>query len=294
VFTPTFNRAYTLLGCYESLCAQTCGDFGWVVVDDGSTDGTKELVMTWQRERKLKIQYLYQENYGKHVAFNLGASVADGELFLCLDSDDILRRDAIENITSFWNEYGTRNSAGVVACKAYTDGTLVGTPLPQGISMSTVYELYHLFGVQGDKAMIFRTDLLKHTKFPKVEGEKFITEAYLYDLIDSDYRWLLFNEVLMQITYLPDGYTRCGRQLLVNNPRGFAMFYKNRIEISHNWFFRYLSAVRYVNCCLIARHKSLLKDTPSVSLTLMAFPTALLIFFTKYWRHTLRIPRRET
>ena len=50
VFTPTFNRAHTLDRLYRSLCAQTCQDFDWLVIDDGSTDGTEALIQTWKEK----------------------------------------------------------------------------------------------------------------------------------------------------------------------------------------------------------------------------------------------------
>lgn len=295
VFTPTYNRAYTLTGCYDSLCAQTSNEFTWVIVDDGSTDGTKALVNGWINEGKIRMSYLWQENSGKHVAFNIGASVADGELFICLDSDDVLLNDAIEKIISFWRQHSSAaDSAGIIACKSHIQGDLIGTMLPEGVMKSTVYDLYHLLGVQGDKVMIFRTDLVRQIPFPEIDGEKFITEAFLYDLIDCDYQWLLFNEVLMQVNYLPDGYTHGAKRLLLNNPRGFALFYKNRMKIGHNWKIRYLSAVRYINCSIIARDKSCLKNAPSTVLTLLALPSAVLLYFMKYYAIGPKMHRMES
>ena len=90
IFTPTFNRAHTLVRLYEGLLKQTEKVFEWLIVDDGSTDGTKNLVEGFIQERKLNIRYFYQENQGKHIAINKGVSEARGNYFLTIDSDDYL------------------------------------------------------------------------------------------------------------------------------------------------------------------------------------------------------------
>src|SRR5437868_12321251 len=105
VFTPTFNRAATLHRVYESLCQQNVATrtFEWVVVDDGSTDTTKDLVESWARSAPFPIRYFWQENGGKHRAWNRGVSVAEGELFVCIDSDDALLPDSLHRLFSHWD-----------------------------------------------------------------------------------------------------------------------------------------------------------------------------------------------
>ena len=102
IFTPAFNRAYTLEKLYNSLLVQTSKDFEWLIVDDGSTDNTEELVSDWIEEGKIKIRYYYQKNSGKQVAMNLGAEKCITELFDCVDSDDYLLPDAVEAMLRFW------------------------------------------------------------------------------------------------------------------------------------------------------------------------------------------------
>ena len=96
VFTPTYNRAHTLSRVYKSLADQTFKNFEWLIVDDGSTDGTKVLIEKWTEEASFPIRYFYQENQGKHIAHNLGVKKARGELFLSLDSDDTCVPEALE------------------------------------------------------------------------------------------------------------------------------------------------------------------------------------------------------
>ncbi len=66
VFTPTFDRATTLERLRTSLEAQTFRDFEWLIVDDGSSDGTEELVRGWMGTSDLDIGYVRQENAGEH------------------------------------------------------------------------------------------------------------------------------------------------------------------------------------------------------------------------------------
>lgn len=284
VFTPTYNRAHTLEACYESLCRQTSVEFIWIIVDDGSIDETSTLINMWISEDIIKIKYYWQPNQGKHIAFNTGVSMADGELFLCLDSDDILLDNAIEVIIKKWGN-SNNHYAGMIACKSNMKGLVVGSMLPEKLNASTVYDLYNIFRVQGDKLMIFNANIIKKYQYPVIEGEKFVTEAFIYDQIDKNYEWLLLNEVLYQCEYLSDGYTANDKQLLLRNPKGFAMYFRNRIKIGHSFKARYLFAVRYVNCNFISKNKYYLKDSPAKLITMLAIPTAIVIYFYKYSKY---------
>src|SRR5690554_1440544 len=95
IFTPTFNRAHLLPRLYQSLCSQTSSDFLWLVIDDGSSDGTDELVKEWQEENKIAIEYHFKENGGMHTGHNLAYQVIDTELNVCIDSDDYMPEDAV-------------------------------------------------------------------------------------------------------------------------------------------------------------------------------------------------------
>lgn len=117
VFTPTYNRAYILPKLYDSLLSQTNKAFKWIIVDDGSDDGTKELVDLWKSENKIEIGYIYQKNRGKAMAHNAAMEHIDTELVCICDSDDVLTERAIEFIEKCWKEggYGRPEIAGIVA-----------------------------------------------------------------------------------------------------------------------------------------------------------------------------------
>lgn len=144
VFTPTFNRAYILPKLYESLVAQTSRDFSWLIVDDGSTDNTAELVHGWQAEGLVPITYIYQENGGKQRATNTGMSHCTDELFFVVDSDDHLVPSAVEQIVDVWQ--GARSDvtlAGIVALRGTDEDTPLGTHMPTGVTRVKMWDLLH-------------------------------------------------------------------------------------------------------------------------------------------------------
>src|SRR4051812_28952818 len=119
VFTPTYNRAYCLGNCYKSLVRQTCQDFIWLIIDDGSTDDTKELIEAWKKENKIEIKYVWQENRGMHGAHNTAYELIETELNVCIDSDDYMPDQAVEHIISTWNQYGGESVSGVIGLDSY-------------------------------------------------------------------------------------------------------------------------------------------------------------------------------
>jgi len=179
VFAPTYNRAHLLSRVYQSLCEQTDKDFEWIVIDDGSTDETRELVLKFIKEAPFLVRYFYQPNSGKHVAINRGVTMAEGFLFVILDSDDWLAPRALELIRRTWNSLlpDERESfAGVAGLYAYPSGKIVGTPFPKDVLDSNAVEIRTKYRVRGDKFGANRVDVLKMHPFPENLG-RFVTES---------------------------------------------------------------------------------------------------------------------
>ena len=196
VFTPAYNRAHTIGRTYKSLCQQTCKDFKWLVVDDGSTDNTKELIKGWIAEGIIEIDYLYQENQGMHGAHNTAYRNIDTELNTCIDSDDYMPDDAVEKILSFWKQYGSDKVAGIIGLDATADGSIIGLKFPEDLTTTTLRGYYERLHGSGDKKMIYRTEVVKkYPQYPLFEGERYVGLAYLYNMIDADYELLVSNDV---------------------------------------------------------------------------------------------------
>ncbi len=224
IFTPSYNRAYILPKLYNSLKSQSVKDFRWLIVDDGSSDDTFELVKAWRQEDLIEIEYISQENGGKMSAHNNGVLSAKTELFVCVDSDDFLVGTAVENIIEFWQSSNPPpNICGIVAYRGSDENVALGNKFPLGITKSTLSGLYEK-GFSGDTTLVFRTEVLKEHLFPIIGKEKFITEAFVYDQIDRKYELLTLSKVLTICEYRDDGLTNNGENVLRNNPCGYSAY----------------------------------------------------------------------
>lgn len=220
IFTPTFNRAYILPKLYESLVDQTFRHFEWVIIDDGSTDGTRSLVDGWIREKKLSISYLQVENGGKYRAINRGTKMARGELFFIVDSDDRLMPRSLERVWDIWQEIrDDRSFCGLAGSLSFPDGSRIGGDFPGHHIDCTALEFRYKYKVNGDLAEVIRTDVIRQFPFPEIEGEKFCSEALIWNRIALHYRMRFLAEPIYITEYLPDGLSANVLRLRYHSPR---------------------------------------------------------------------------
>ena len=133
IFTPTYNRSHTLSRTYESLLAQDCKDFIWLIVDDGSTDDTKSLVEKWMSvDNGFEIQYIYKKNGGMHTAHNTAYENIKTELNVCIDSDDCMAENAVDLILKKWDKVCDKGYAGLIGLDATFDGNIIGKGFKRG------------------------------------------------------------------------------------------------------------------------------------------------------------------
>lgn len=285
IFTPTYNRAYILHRCYESLCRQTNMNFNWIIVDDGSEDNTEDLVSQWISDGIIDITYIKQENQGKMMAHNVGAENCKTVLFMCLDSDDYLTDDAVEIINLNWTQCEKQKYAGMVALRVYKDFSPVGgTEMPNKIKESTLIDLYFTHGFKGDTALIYRTEYLRKYPFPKISGEKFIPEPYVYDQIDLERPLFLINKGIYICEYLEDGYSANISNVIRKNPRGYLVFAKQRMQISKRMDVKLRAAAQYMLASWLSGEKHPIIKSPNKILTFISVPFALMVYFQKYRR----------
>ena len=256
IFTPTFNRKELLEKLYKSLQKQTFKDFEWLIVDDGSADGTKEKVEEFLSEKKLDIKYYFKENGGKQRAYNFATDKANGELFICLDSDDEYVENGLETILKYWKKYEKNNNiAGMGYLSTYPNREVIGSSFPEKEVISTQFDIYNKYGVKGDKGLMFRTEIIKKYKFPVFDDEKFITEAVVYNRICEKYKMVYINEKIEIKEYQEDGLTAKYNNLLLRNRKGQAL-YHNEIN-SQNLSFKQkiLNNAVYYKFCRAAGYK---------------------------------------
>lgn len=254
VFTPTFNRAYTLPKLYDSLVMQTNKNFEWIIVDDGSTDNTSELIKGWEQQHQITIKYFYQKNSGKMMAHNLGVLKSQEELFMCVDSDDYLfDKEVINNIIKKWENIDNQEKetlSGIVAQKYILNKNRQTSTLPN-IHSDTLFNLYIKYKYKGDTALIFRTKVLKKHLFPRIEGEKFITEAYIYEQIDQKYKLLYYPINIFTCEYMPDGYTNNWITTVIKNPQGWKLYYLQHMQYCNNTYELIKTVYRYNSICFM-------------------------------------------
>jgi len=219
VFTPTYNRAPLLPRVYESLKQQTFQDFEWLVVDDGSTDHTRQVVEGFKADARFPIRYIAQPNGGKHTAVNRGAREAAGRLVGILDSDDWYLPQSLER---FWHHWQTIPTAaqpgfvGVTGLCSYPSGELIGSRFPRDEFDSDAIDLRYRHKVEGEKSGVVRADVLGQFPYPEDVGS-YISESFVWNRIAKKYKTRFVNEILTVKEFQEDGITHNGRLLQVRN-----------------------------------------------------------------------------
>lgn len=216
VFTPTYNRAHTIGRTFESLQDQTENDFEWVVIDDGSSDNTIELLSRLKEKAKFPMTIKRQKNAGKHAAINWGVQLAKGEIFLIVDSDDWLKLDAIATIKHLTGNLPTNGKfAGLSGVRVTPEGNLVGTSFASEYVDCTALERVK-YNINGDKAEAYFTKVLREFPFPVFDGETFLTESVVwYRIAHAGYKIRWTNEPFYICDYQDNGLSattgKCSR-----------------------------------------------------------------------------------
>lgn len=252
VFTPTFNRGYILGNLYDSLKNQTSCDFEWIIVDDGSTDHTRELVESILQEKSpFPISYYYQTNGGKHTAINKGVQYAHGEWFFVVDSDDYLSNDAIETIIKDAKSIESDNSlTGLAYNRAYFNGEVIGGAVDYEQLDCSLLDYRYKYKVRGDKAEIYKTAIFKLYSFPVIEGEKFCTEAMVCNRIALKYKLRYINKSIYYCEYLSDGLSAASIKSRMRSCKTAKMYYQELFSMPIPTLYKIKAAINYIRFAL--------------------------------------------
>lgn len=289
VFTPTYNRAHTLTRLYESLCVQTCKDFEWLVIDDGSTDGTRTLVEGYKAEGKIPIRYIYKENGGLYTGYNVAYTNIQTELCVCIDSDDAMPSNAVELILEKWKSEGGDRYAGIIGLDYYMDTNMaIGGRFPKGLHECWLLDLYTKKIHVGDTKQAMRTDLMRRIAPQEgFEGEKDFNPIYMLLQVCDCLPLLVLNENLCNVEYQQgDSMSANIFRQYKRSPRSFAKQRRMEMQLKHNTYRNKVrSAIHYVAESLIAHDGAWLKQSPMKTLTVAVTPIGLVLYFYILWKN---------
>lgn len=230
IFTPTFNRAFILPKLYNSLKNQVNQNFVWLIVDDGSSDETKNLVQGFQDENQIEIQYVFQENKGKHFAVNNGLRNTKTEFFCVIDSDDYLAENAIEEMELLSNKIENNNQIAGFTFIRFSEKINFDKEKYGRKEWIVSGRAEYDWEFPGEMIYCYKTKIHQQFYFPEFEGEKFCSESLIYRRIERKYKILFTDKVLAFGDYLEDGLMSNYYQLLLKNPKSSLLNIKERFQ----------------------------------------------------------------
>lgn len=278
VFTPTYNRRQTLPRVFEALDAQTCKDFEWLIVDDGSTDDTAAFIATLADKANFPIRYLVQPNGGKHVAMNHGIREARGALFLPLDSDDACTPDTIETFLTHWRAIPEADRARYsgISCHCVDEaGQRIGAPLGAPHLDAHTLDIARDPRLQGEKWGFHRTEVLRQTPFPEYPGEKSVPEGLVWDKIGMAYTIRFIDRALRIYHFSADGWMANFATRSARSPNAFADYHAQRLEIALPLRQRAKALASQVRYCLHAGRRIRLSRRAPLGDALLLIPATL-------------------
>ena len=253
IFTPTYNRAYIIGALYHSLCSQTCHDFEWLIVDDGSTDDTSVLVSQFIKENRITIRYLKQTNGGKHRAINCGIREARGELFFIVDSDDKVSPTAVSDIFEIYRGISNDETfAGISGLRVHEDGSSRSIGITSEYIDATSLEIRYEHNVMGDLAEVFKTKVIRQYPFPEYGNEKFVPEALVWNRMARVGLKLRYTAAPLYVCeYLPDGLSAAAVSTRMNSPLASTTYYQELLLSQIPFLSKCKAAINYWRfyCC---------------------------------------------
>ena len=236
ILTATYNRAKYLNNLYKSIVSNISSRFEveWLIMDDGSYDNTEDVCAKLVGADKsvadifggsrLQVKYFKQENQGKMAAINNLSEHVTGDLWIECDSDDFFVENCFSKIVDEYEKISDRNDIYALAyLKQDLDGNNMGNDFKN--EESTMYDLYFKEHEDGEKALVFITNIRKNYRYELEHNERFVTEARMYHKMDKDYKIKCFNETIMICDYQEGGYTKNINKQFISNPFGYYKYF---------------------------------------------------------------------
>lgn len=284
VATPTYNRAHTLPACYESLCGQSDKRFIWLVIDDGSTDQTENLVAQWIQEGKIRIEYIKKPNGGKASALNVGIEHLKTEYAVCLDSDDVFFPTTIENASKELEAIkNCEKYCGILALRHKPDGAVMGNQeIPPEYDEIKAEDIFLRLRLRTELICFYKVSVLKQYRFPEFAGEKFVSPAWMQYEITQRYSFKVSRSKLCQCEYYSDGLTRNKRKVIKRNPKGYTCVKRYSFDLSPTLGQKIKHGIMYDCGCIIAKDREMIKNVKHKILAILLLVPAFVVFLMRF------------
>lgn len=288
ILTPAFNRRDGVLRLFDSLCMQSDKRFEWLIVDDGSTDDTRQWVEKIQKESPFPIRYIYKENGGKHTALNVGISLIDTQLTFIVDSDDVLTSDAVEVIFHYNDRYKNKNGlCGYTFLRAFPDGRVNGKLFEPDEKIASYIEArINCDDTLADKAEVYFTQCLKEFPFPEYNGERFLGEDIVWVPMGRKYDMVHINKAIYIGNYENNGLTQNRRKHNIHSPVGCMHRAEELMKKDIKWIYRIKAGLQYIIYGRFAKIGvgRLLRQSEFKLLSIMCLIPGLILYAK--WKHS--------
>lgn len=288
IFTPTFNRAELLEKLYESLLGQSNKNFEWVIVDDGSVDGTKELICDWiNAKNDFLIRYFYTDNAGKHSAYNFFLDNIKTDWHICVDSDDTLAQDAVAIIQNdIYDIYDKNEYIGIVYPKKMKEVDQIQW-LPVSVDKVNISDIKLKYKIKIETAIVFRQSCSQKHRFPVFENENFLSEEIFYNLLIKEGYFLPKRELFYLSEYQENGITKSVFKLWKKNPKGTEALLESRYNYIIENVYGERKFIEKIKCLINLSTISLIQKKSIFNLSFKPMCSLLLlplILLNKYYR----------
>ena len=290
ILTPTYNRGTTLQRLYDSLVSQTYQNFIWLVMDDGSTDDTKEIIEKFKQEGKLEIEYHWHENVKKSITTVRGIHKVKTPFVYFVDSDDELPVESLQILYKTMLPIKDDDKFSAVIGRLQSQhGEVKGTPFPSDPFDSTWFHLVNRDKVKGPHEGILKTEAIKKVM---PDMEQYVGKGYIYDV------WNFYQDAAYITRYINDvvyiyHFDETDTQSLTNtkyskkNAYGLSETHRHYLEAySRKYFDKYPIAIlkqlfKYLYFGMNSDEfstKALVKRLPSLRLKILAIMIFPMVF----------------